>query len=65
MIFPILLYYAWTYALQGTGLPVPSLEKDKQLSGRLIAEFQRRGVLRAGLVYIFILVVLFHVQLIL
>ena len=52
-------YDVRTYALQGVGLPVPSLKREKQLSGRFIAELQRRGVMRAGLVYIFISMLLF------
>jgi len=44
-------YDVRTYALQGIGLPIPDLKEDKNLSGRLIAELQRRGVLRAGITY--------------
>jgi hypothetical protein len=45
-------YDVRTYALQGVGLPIPDLKDDKNLSGRFIAELQRRGVLRAGAAYI-------------
>jgi class 3 adenylate cyclase len=45
-------YGVRTYALQGIGLPVPDLRDDKNLSGRFIAELQRRGVFRAGATYI-------------
>jgi TolB-like protein/class 3 adenylate cyclase/Tfp pilus assembly protein PilF len=45
-------YDVRTYALQGVGLPVPNLKEDKNLSGRFMAELQRRGVLRAGATYI-------------
>jgi TolB-like protein len=43
--------FTW-YALQGVGLPIPDLKKNKNLSGRFIAELQRRGVLRACATYI-------------
>jgi len=42
------------YALQGVGLPVPDLKQDKELTGRFLAELQRRGVLRAGILYILV-----------
>jgi len=45
-------YDVRTYALQGVGLPPPNLKVDKNLSGRFIAELQRRGVIRAGATYI-------------
>jgi hypothetical protein len=45
-------YDVRTYALQGVGLPPPNLKEDKNLSGRFIAELQRRGVLRACATYI-------------
>jgi TolB-like protein/class 3 adenylate cyclase len=45
-------YDVRTYALQGVGLPVPNLKENKKLSGRLLAEIQRRGVLRAGVTYV-------------
>jgi TolB-like protein/class 3 adenylate cyclase/Flp pilus assembly protein TadD len=45
-------YGVRTYALQGTGLPLPDLGSDKHISGRIYAELQRRGVLRAGVSYI-------------
>jgi TolB-like protein/class 3 adenylate cyclase len=41
-----------TYALQGVGLPVPDIGEEKQLSGRIIAELQRRGVIRVGISYL-------------
>jgi len=45
-------YGVRTYALQGVGLPVPDTKEEKELSGRFLAELQRRGVIRAGLTYI-------------
>ena len=45
-------YDVRTYALQGVGLPLPDLREDKKLSGRFIAELQRRGVLRSAVTYI-------------
>ncbi len=42
-------YGVRTYALQGAGLPVPEVKEDKQLSGHLWAEVQRRGVIQAGI----------------
>jgi TolB-like protein len=47
-------YGVRTYALQGIGLPIPDLKKEKKLTGRLLAEIERRGVARAGLMYILI-----------
>ena len=47
-------YGVRTYALQGVGLPVPSFQDDKQLSGRFWAELQRRTVPRAALAYIIV-----------
>jgi len=54
-------YEVRTYALQAIGLPIPDMKEDKKLTGRLAAEIQRRGVLRAGAAYIifsFLLVLL-------
>jgi|GEM_PF-6194577 len=51
-------YGVRTYALQGVGLPVPDLKQDKELTGRFLAELQRRGVLRAGILYILVSLVL-------
>ena len=45
-------YGVRTYALQGVGLPVPEVKEETELSGHLTAELQRRGVLRAGIVYL-------------
>jgi len=45
-------YGVRTYALQGVGLPVPELKAEKQISGRFLAESQRRGVIRAGVTYV-------------
>jgi TolB-like protein/class 3 adenylate cyclase/Tfp pilus assembly protein PilF len=45
-------YDVRTYALQGIGLPVPDLKNDKELSGRFFAEMKRRGVIRVGIIYI-------------
>ena len=51
-------YGVRTYALQGVGLPVPELKEKTELSGRLIAEIKRRGVIRAGLMYVLIALLL-------
>jgi len=45
-------YGVRTYALQGTGLPVPDLKDSKGITGRFFAEIERRGVARAGVIYI-------------
>lgn len=45
-------YDVRTYALQGVGLPVPNLDKEKGISGRFIADLQRRGVIRAAITYV-------------
>ncbi len=45
-------YPVKTYALQGADLPIPEVKEDKELSGRLWAEMQRRGVLQAGATYV-------------
>jgi len=45
-------YGVRTYALQGIGLPVPEVKEDQQLRGHFLAELQRRGVLRAGVTYV-------------
>jgi len=44
-------YGVKTYALQGVGLPVPEVKDEKELSGHFLAELQRRGVIRAGVAY--------------
>jgi TolB-like protein/class 3 adenylate cyclase/Flp pilus assembly protein TadD len=44
-------YEVRTYALQGVGLPVPNLDKEKQLFDRFRAEIYRRGVVPAGAAY--------------
>jgi len=51
-------YPVKTYALQGVGLPIPALNEEKQLSGRLWAEMQRRGVVRAGVAYLVVALLL-------
>jgi class 3 adenylate cyclase/TolB-like protein len=55
-------YGVRTYALQGVGLPVPDLKKDKELSGRIFAEIKRRGVIRAGIMYVLISMLLVLLQ---
>jgi len=45
-------YGVRTYALQGVGLPVPDVQDQKELSGHFLAELQRRGVIRAGVTYL-------------
>ncbi|MCK5277043.1 MAG: adenylate/guanylate cyclase domain-containing protein [Cyclobacteriaceae bacterium] len=55
-------YGVRTYAIQGVGLPVPNLKKDKELSGRFFAEIKRRGVIRAGIMYILISLLLVLLQ---
>ncbi len=45
-------YGVRTYAVQGVGLPIPEVKEDKELSGHLWAEVQRRGVIQAGATYI-------------
>jgi len=45
-------YGVRTYALQGVGLPIPEVTQEKQVSGRFLAELQRRGVVRAGATYV-------------
>ena len=47
-------YGVRTYALQGVGLPIPDLNKEKGISGRFIAEIRRRGVIRAGITYLLV-----------
>jgi len=51
-------YGVKTYALQAVGLPVPEVKDEKELSGHFIAELQRRGVLRAGTVYLGVALIL-------
>lgn len=55
-------YGVRTYAIQGVGLPVPDLKKDKELSGRIFAEIKRRGVIRAGIMYMLISLLLVLLQ---
>ena len=45
-------YGVRTYALQGAGLPVPGTNKNKEISGRFLAEVQRRGVIRVAITYL-------------
>jgi TolB-like protein/class 3 adenylate cyclase/Tfp pilus assembly protein PilF len=45
-------YPVKTYAVRGEGLPRPKKTAEKHLSGRLMAELQRRNVFRAGLAYL-------------
>ena len=51
-------YGVRTYALQGVGLPVPDTKEGEELSGRFLAELQRRGVIRAGATYVVLLLLL-------
>jgi len=46
------------YALQGVGLPVPEVKEDKELSGRIWAEVQRRGIIRAAISYMVVALLL-------
>lgn len=48
-------YEVRTYALQGTGLPVPDIIHGKRKSG-LKDELIRRGVIRVGIVYLALLI---------
>jgi len=52
-------YGVRTYAVQGVGLPIPQVGQEKQLSGHLWAEMQRRGVVRAGVSYLVVALLLF------
>jgi hypothetical protein len=45
-------YEIRAYAVQGKGLPIPNVKNDKYLSGRFMAELQRRGILPAGATYL-------------
>jgi TolB-like protein/class 3 adenylate cyclase len=45
-------YGVRTYAVQGVGMPIPEVKADKELSGHLWAEVQRRGVIRAAVTYV-------------
>ena len=45
-------YDVRAYAVQGIGLPVPEVNEGKELSGHFFAEIQRRGVIRAGVTYV-------------
>jgi len=58
-------YAVGTYALQGIGLPPPDLKSKEKLSGKLQAEIQRRGIIRAGVTYfiVIILLLLLHYEL--
>jgi len=47
-------YGVRTYAVQGVGLPIPEVSQEKELSGHLWAELQRRGVIRAGTTFLMI-----------
>ena len=47
-------YGVRTYAIQGVGLAVPEVKDDKELSGHFWAELQRRGVIRAGTIFLMI-----------
>jgi len=51
-------YGVRTYALQGVGLPIPEVKDEKEVSGRFLAEMQRRGVVRAGATYVVLSVLL-------
>ena len=51
-------YAVRTYAIQGVGLPIPEINKKKQLSGHFFAELKRRGVLRAVFAYIFLAMII-------
>jgi len=51
-------YEVKTYAVQGIGLPVPEIHEKTNLSERYWAEMQRRGVIRAGITYIIISLIL-------
>jgi len=51
-------YGVRTYAVQGVGLPIPEVSQEKELSGHLWAEMQRRGVVRAGVVYLVVALLL-------
>jgi len=55
-------YGVRTYALQGIGLPVPEVNDEMKLSGHIWAEIKRRGVLRAGLAYIVVTILLILLQ---
>jgi len=52
-------YDVKTYAVQGVGLPVPEIKDGKELSGHFWAELERRGVIRAGISYLVVGVLLF------
>ncbi|MDH4089226.1 MAG: adenylate/guanylate cyclase domain-containing protein [Cyclobacteriaceae bacterium] len=45
-------YPVKTYAIRGEFLPQPKQTEEKNLSGRLLAELQRRNVIRAELTYL-------------
>jgi class 3 adenylate cyclase len=45
-------YGVRAYAVQGVGLPVPAPNSKKNLTGRLMAEISRRGIMRAAVTYL-------------
>ena len=45
-------YGVRAYALQGAGLPVPGTKRNKEISGRFLAEVERRGVIRVAITYL-------------
>jgi class 3 adenylate cyclase len=49
-------YGVRTYAVQGVGLPVPKVSQEKRIS--FLAKLQRRGILRAGVVYVVVTMLL-------
>ncbi|MCK5702019.1 MAG: adenylate/guanylate cyclase domain-containing protein, partial [Cyclobacteriaceae bacterium] len=51
-------YGVRTYALQGEGLPLPGLEKDKKVSGGIFAELKRSGIGRVRIISIVIVLLL-------
>lgn len=51
-------YKVRTYSVQGVGLPIPQIKEDKELSGHLWAEVQRRGMVRAAISYLVIALLL-------
>ena len=46
------VYGVRIYSIQGEGFPVPKVSQEKQISGRFLAELQRRGVIRVGATYV-------------
>jgi len=51
-------YGVRTYAVQGVGLPVPDVKEDKELSGHLWAEVQRKSIIRAAISYMVVALLL-------